>query len=626
MRPEVRARHARALTRIGGDAAFRARFERFFTELRDPLAAALRRRPAVPGRSGTRCSTRSPPPPPRATRELRALDHEREITPDWLHREQAVGYVAYVDRFAGTLQGVRERLGYLRELGVTYLHLMPLLRTRPEPNDGGYAVADYGAVEPALGTIDDLRELAADLRAAGMSLCVDVVLNHTAREHPWAQAALAGDPSQLAFYRTFADRDRARRLRAHAARGVPRHRPRQLHLGPRARALGVDDVQRLPVGPRLREPRGLRRDGRGDARARGGRASTSCGSTPCRSCGSASGRTARTSPRCTTCCRRSARSCGSRRRRVAFKAEAIVAPRDLVAYLGVGRHEGKECDLAYHNVLMVLLWSALASRRVALLDPDAARRCRRCRAGAGLAHLRPLPRRHRLGDHRRGRGRGGGGRRTCTAASWPTSTPATSPARSRAARASSPSPRPARRGSAARRRRWPGSRLRWSGRRARRRTSRCGGCSCTPWRSRSAGSRSSTWATSSRCATTGLGARTPRTRTTRAGCTARRWTGRPPPAAQTGTPPRASVGGAATARRRAPRAPGAARVRRLAAGGDGRSARPRAAARARGPPDAAPRELQRAASPRRAPVLAEHGVEAGAAGRRARRATVANRR
>ena len=52
---------------------------------------------------------------------------------------------------------------------------------------------------------------------------------------------------------------------------------------------------------------------------------------------------------------------------MAFKAEAIVAPRDLVPYLGTGRHEGKECDLAYHNVLMVLLWSALASGRVALL-------------------------------------------------------------------------------------------------------------------------------------------------------------------------------------------------------------------------------------------------------------------
>jgi amylosucrase len=52
---------------------------------------------------------------------------------------------------------------------------------------------------------------------------------------------------------------------------------------------------------------------------------------------------------------------------VAFKAEAIVSPRDLVSYLGTGRHERKECDLAYHNVLMVLLWSTLASGRVALM-------------------------------------------------------------------------------------------------------------------------------------------------------------------------------------------------------------------------------------------------------------------
>ena len=57
---------------------------------------------------------------------------------------------------------------------------------------------------------------------------------------------------------------------------------------------------------------------------------------------------------------------------VAFKAEAIVAPRDLVPYLGTGRHEGKECDLAYHNVLMVLLWSALASRAGGADDEHAA--------------------------------------------------------------------------------------------------------------------------------------------------------------------------------------------------------------------------------------------------------------
>jgi amylosucrase len=52
---------------------------------------------------------------------------------------------------------------------------------------------------------------------------------------------------------------------------------------------------------------------------------------------------------------------------VIFKAEAIVPPDQLVPYLGVGTAAGKECELAYHNQLMVLLWSTLATRKVALL-------------------------------------------------------------------------------------------------------------------------------------------------------------------------------------------------------------------------------------------------------------------
>src|SRR4051794_28920648 len=184
MRAEVRADYdsARAIAR--GDDAFAVRFERFFTELRDPLVSLYgddpRFAPAFERLLRAIAATAAG-----RSRELRMLDHEREVTPDWLQREQAVGYVTYVDRFAGDLQGVRSRLDYLRELGVTYLHLMPLLAARPTPNDGGYAVVDYGAVEPSLGTLGDLRALAGELRAHGMALCVDLVLNHTAAEHPW---------------------------------------------------------------------------------------------------------------------------------------------------------------------------------------------------------------------------------------------------------------------------------------------------------------------------------------------------------------------------------------------------------------------------------------------------------
>src|SRR6201991_2042548 len=167
MRAEVRADYEAALACVRGDEAFAVRFERFFTELRDPLFG-LYGEDARFGAAWERLLRAGDATAPERPRELRMLDHERERTPDWLQREQAVGYVTYFDRFAGTLSGVRERLPYLRELGVTYLHLMPLLASRPAPNDGGYAVVDYGAVEPALGTIDELRSLAGDLRASGM--------------------------------------------------------------------------------------------------------------------------------------------------------------------------------------------------------------------------------------------------------------------------------------------------------------------------------------------------------------------------------------------------------------------------------------------------------------------------
>src|SRR4051794_7403121 len=59
--------------------------------------------------------------------DLARLDEARTLRPDWFQAPGMVGYAAYADRFAGDLKGVRERIPYLRELGVTYLHLMPLL-------------------------------------------------------------------------------------------------------------------------------------------------------------------------------------------------------------------------------------------------------------------------------------------------------------------------------------------------------------------------------------------------------------------------------------------------------------------------------------------------------------------
>jgi amylosucrase len=113
---------------------------------------------------------------------LRRLDRRREIDPGWFQRSRVQGYVCYVDHFCGTLDRLPGHLDYLAELGTTYLHLMPLLKPRDGENDGGYAVADYRAVDPRLGTMADLEDVAAALHERDMSLCIDLVLNHTARE------------------------------------------------------------------------------------------------------------------------------------------------------------------------------------------------------------------------------------------------------------------------------------------------------------------------------------------------------------------------------------------------------------------------------------------------------------
>jgi amylosucrase len=355
MRPEVRAEYEAVAPALGGDGAFAVRLERFFTELRDPLVTLYGSDPRFEAAwrelLHALADTAADRPEP-----LRQLDHEREITPDWLQREQAVGYVAYVDRFAGTLAGLRERLPYLRELGISYLHLMPLLRSRPQPNDGGYAVLDYGQVEPALGTIEELGQLATELRAEGIALCIDIVLNHTAAEHAWT--------ARPGFYHVFEDRAAPDAYERTLPEAFPETAPGNFTLADdrwvwttfnayqwdldyanpevfvamakvmlRLAQAGVD-VFRLDAVPYLWK-----------------RLGTDCQNQP-------------EVHELLQALRAVFRIAAPA---VAFKAEAIVAPRDLLPYLGVGKHEGKECDLAYHNVLMVLAWSALAAGKVGLL-------------------------------------------------------------------------------------------------------------------------------------------------------------------------------------------------------------------------------------------------------------------
>ena len=125
--------------------------------------------------------------------ELKAWDKKREHNADWYAGNGMLGMLMYVDCFAGTLSGVREHLDYIRECGVNYLHLMPLLESPKGRSDGGYAVSDFRKVEPALGTMEDLAALSAECHDKEMAVCLDFVMNHTSEDHAWAKRARAGE-------------------------------------------------------------------------------------------------------------------------------------------------------------------------------------------------------------------------------------------------------------------------------------------------------------------------------------------------------------------------------------------------------------------------------------------------
>ncbi len=317
---------------------------------------------------------------------LRRLDRRREIDPAWFQRARMVGYVCYTDRFSETLKGFRPHLDYLAELGVSYLHLMPLLRPREGENDGGYAVADYGAVDPRLGSMADLETLASGLHDRDIVLCVDLVLNHTAREHEWARKAAAGDPAYRDMYLIYPDRTQPDRYERTLPEVFPDLAPGSFTEVPGTgwvwttfhdfqwdlnytnpavfRAMlgtmftlanrGVD-VIRLDAAPFLWK-----------------RLGTDCQNQP-------------EAHRLLQAFRALTRLAAPG---LALKAEAIVSPDMLVQYLGAHDRYQPECDLAYDNQLMVMLWSALATRDVRLAEQALSRRRPAPAATAWITYLR----------------------------------------------------------------------------------------------------------------------------------------------------------------------------------------------------------------------------------------------
>ena len=98
----------------------------------------------------------------------------------------------------GDLAGITEKLDYLSALGIDYIWITPFF-VSPQ-NDNGYDVADYRAIDPAYGTMEDFEQLASEAKKRNIGIMLDMVFNHTSTYHEWFQKAIKGDPYYKDFY------------------------------------------------------------------------------------------------------------------------------------------------------------------------------------------------------------------------------------------------------------------------------------------------------------------------------------------------------------------------------------------------------------------------------------------
>ena len=298
--------------------------------------------------------------------ELRALDRARARDPDWFLTPDRIGYSCYVDRFAGDLRAIGGRIDYLRELGVNYLHLLPFLKMRPGQNDGGFAVSSYREVEPALGDMADLAQLAGQLRAAGISLCADLLCNHTSDDHEWALRAKAGEAPFRAYYLTVETEAETQEFEPHLSQVFAASAPGNFTYCPQLRRWVWTTFYPYQWDLNYANPAVLQEMAAAMLNlANHGVEVFRLDSAPF--LWKQKGSDCQNLPQAHAIIQALRALAAIAAPAVLLKAEAIVPAAQLVDYLGIGPSAGKECHLAYNTNLMTLQWAALARGNAELL-------------------------------------------------------------------------------------------------------------------------------------------------------------------------------------------------------------------------------------------------------------------
>lgn len=122
------------------------------------------------------------------------------LNPHWYKGNNIVGTTLYLDLFCNNIAGFEQHIPYFKELGINFIHFMPLLEGREGENDGGYAVKNYKSIDKKFGSNKDFNLLINTLKENGIHSCIDFVVNHTAKEHEFAKKAFSGDVEYQNMY------------------------------------------------------------------------------------------------------------------------------------------------------------------------------------------------------------------------------------------------------------------------------------------------------------------------------------------------------------------------------------------------------------------------------------------
>jgi amylosucrase len=294
--------------------------------------------------------------------KLKARDRERTPESGWFMSEAQVGAVAYVDLFAGTLGGILKRIPYLKELGVSYLHLMPFFLSPEAHNDGGYAVSSYRDTNPALGSMDDLEALSTALDREGIMLVADFVFNHTSDEHAWALKAKTGDPDYQDFYLGFTDHAEALSYQARLRDIFPEARKGSFTWCQQMGKWVWTTFNSYQWDLNYRNPAVFRAMA-GEMMALANRGIGALRLDAVAFIWKELGTACENLPQAHTIIKAfqsvARLACPS----LLFKSEAIVHPDEIIKYI-----DPRECQLSYNPLLMAELWEASATKDASLLS------------------------------------------------------------------------------------------------------------------------------------------------------------------------------------------------------------------------------------------------------------------